>query len=105
MRVRVLRGPSAGRVVILPEAEALALLESGAVEEDKMLSGPTEWKAPGASSVSGETGLNGPVAEESVPRPSRMPQKASRRPQEAFGEGGEASRYPRKGRAAGARRR
>ncbi len=42
MRVRLLRGASAGRVVVLPDAEALRLIEQGQVEEDKQLPPPAE---------------------------------------------------------------
>lgn len=48
MRVRIKRGPSAGRVVILSELEALALIQRGDAEEDKMLDPPSETKAPAA---------------------------------------------------------
>jgi hypothetical protein len=49
MRVRILRGPSAGRVVDVPDPEARALLKQGLVEEDTALDGPTETTGePGA---------------------------------------------------------
>lgn len=94
MRVRILRGPSAGRVVILPDAEALELLQQGAVEEDAMLPGPSEYTALGALPDLGETGLNGLVTAKPLPRTH----------QDGLDEGGEASRYRRTSRTARARR-